>query len=424
MFNFFNKNIKKSISGTVKIPGSKSITNRALVIASLSDGKTFLENVLFSEDTKVMIKCLRKLGIKIKIKKKEVEIIGVGGLLKSNKKTFFVGESGTTARFLTSLLCLGEGGEYTVCGGKRMSERPILGLIDILNEQGSVIKNIDKKIGLPITITPGGFSGGDITVGTSESSQFVSSLLLISPYAKKDVCITLEGERVSMPYIEMTIDIMKSFGVKCDFIGKKKIFVKANQKYKVREYKIESDASSASYFFGIAAVCFGKISVSSFLKKSHQGDLKFLDILKQMGCRVTVDNDTITVLGKELNGVEVNMKDCSDVVMTLSVVALFANGKTKITGISNIRLKESDRLLSMYTELKKIGADVEMTNDSLTIYGKKNYVGAKIDTYNDHRIAMAFSIALLKIKNIKIQNPKCVAKTFPNYWKKFYSLVK
>ena len=415
---------KTPVQGFAKIPGSKSLTNRALIIAAFSEGKTRIKKPLLkADDTETMIKCLKQLGISIKKQDDQLVVEGKGGKIAACKEKLFFNGAGTVARFLLPFLSLGEG-DYFVDGNQITRERPIDELLIALKSFGVKTKKINPPASFPLKISATGFTGGEIVLDSSISSQFISAVMLTAPLAQKDTYITLNGDTVSLSYIEMTRKIMEHFGVRCEWLKPNQLFIPAKQKYKARDYTVEADASSASYFFAMAAITKGKITLSAFSPKSLQGDLGFLQILKNMGCQVEWGMNEVTLIGKEMHGLEVDMKDLSDVSLTLAVTALFAKGKTCIKGIQNIRFKECDRLKALATELTKLGAKVEETEDSITIYGNGQYHGASIETYNDHRMAMSFSLAGLKIPDLKIENPDCVQKTFPNYWEQFEKVLK
>ncbi len=411
------------VHGSVEIPGSKSLTNRALLVAALSDGETKIQRPLLeADDTERMITCLQQLGISIKTQTEQLIVQGKGGKISPCNDELFVNGAGTVARFLLPLLSLGEG-DYILTGSQRTKERPIDELLIALGSLGCKIKKMEPPANFPLEISATGFRGGKITLESSISSQFISAIMLTAPLAIEDTYITLKGDTVSLPYIEMTRKIMEHFGVCCEWLAQNQLFIPANQKYQARDYTVEADASSASYFFAMAAITKGKITLSPFSPKSLQGDLGFLQILKNMGCQVEWGTNEVTLIGKEMHGIEVNMKDLSDVSLTLAVTSLFAKGKTCIKGIQNIRLKECDRLKALATELTRLGARVEETEDSIAIYGNGQYHGANIKTYNDHRMAMSFSLAGLKIPDLEIENPDCVQKTFPSYWEQCEKLL-
>lgn len=418
--------IDKPISGRIKIPGSKSITNRALVLSALAKGTSKIEGYLDAEDTNIMINCLRALNVKIEKQGNALLVEGLAGNFCKQEETLFVGNAGTVARFLCPLLGLGKG-SYRLDGNPRMRERPIAELLQAIKLAGGKVKRLTKQ-NFPLLIEATQFLGGQITLKGNVSSQFISGLMLIAPFAQKDTHIKITTEIISLPYIEMTRKMMEMFGVRCDWISSSELFIPAKGVYQSRNYKVEADASAASYFFAAAAISRGKICVHPMNPNSLQGDLGFLQILKNMGCKIEWGMGEVFVQGDFLEAVEVDMGQQNDVALTLALVALFAKGTTKIKNIYNLRLKECDRIKALVNELTKLGAKVKETKDSLTIEGlqKTTPINKKIiiETYQDHRIAMAFSLCGLKFSGIKIKDPLCVQKTYPNYWEDFFSLQK
>ena len=401
------------LDAEVFIPGSKSYTNRALIIAALAEGKSVLRNVLVSDDTKYMVNALQEFGIKIEEKENSFIVYGTGGKLKKPAKEIYVGNAGTTMRFLTTFAALAKG-EITINGDKRMQERPIGGLINALYNLG--VKAESNNNHPPIKIFGGSLKGGKTKINGNISSQFLTSILLCAPYAEKDVELEVVGDLTSKSYVDISLDVMKSFGVKVQN-DSYKIFKIKKKKYQPKEYLIEGDLSSASYFFAAAAITKGKIKVKNINPNSVQGDVCFVDLLKKMGCEVIKEKDSIEVIGKDLYGITADMNNMPDTVQTLAVVAAFAKGKTVIKNIYNLRVKETDRINALESELKKIGIKVEATRDIITIYGG-TAKGSEIETYNDHRMAMSFAIVGLKIPGIIIKNPECVTKSFPEFWDK------
>ncbi|MBI2135529.1 3-phosphoshikimate 1-carboxyvinyltransferase [Candidatus Woesearchaeota archaeon] len=438
---------------TISVPGSKSYTNRALLVAALAEGKSVIKNPLFSDDTKYMIDALKQLGVKIVITNKDnkntkaakedsIIVYGSAGKLNSPKKQIFVGNAGTAMRFLTAASVLADG-KVVLTGEQRMLERPIDDLVDALKQLG--IKASAKKNCPPVTVYGNStgkdnsgksntikrsFPGGKCKINGEKSSQFLSALLMIAPFAEHDVEIDIVGELASKPFVDITIDVMHKFCVEVENTNYKKFKVKAGQWYDAHDYVIEGDASNASYFFAIAAVTGKKIRVENINQKTVQGDVKFLNLLQEMGCEVKFGENYIEVSRNKnktgnknkLKAIIVDMNSMPDVVQTLAVVALFAEGTTKITNVSNLRIKETDRLHAMATELRKLGADVNELEDGLEIKGCRGDLRrlhrAEINTYNDHRMAMCFAIAAFKVSGIRILNPCCVNKTFPEYWEK------
>jgi len=397
-------------------PPSKSHTNRALVLAALTDGISVIKNYAICEDTIYMIRSLKKLGVKIIQKANELIVYGKGGNFNKKNVELFCGNAGTTFRFLTALSIFNSG-EVTLTGSKRMLERPIGDLIEALSQLD--IK-IESNNGYPPVKVFGGYiNPKPVKINAKKSSQFLSALLLIMPTLGKDFSIELENELPSLPYIKMTLQVLRDFGVKINHLEFRKFFLTKNLKLNPSKIIIESDTSSATYFFGSAAVLRKRIKVNGLRKDTNQADIKFVKVLKKMGCDVKWGNDFVILTGKKLKGITIDMNDAPDSVPALAVVSLFANGKTLIKNIENLRYKESDRIQALANELSKLGARVRTGKDFIEINPIKNYNSAVIETYNDHRIAMSFAIAQLKIPEIKIKNPECVKKSFPDFWQEF-----
>lgn len=397
-------------------PPSKSHTNRALVLAALTDGISVIENYAICEDTIYMIRSLRKLGVKIIQNENELIVLGKGGNFNKKKVTLFCGNAGTTFRFLTALSIFNNG-EVTLTGSKRMLERPIGELVDALNQLNVKIESNNGYP--PVKVYGGSFNPKPIKVNAKKSSQFLSALLLIMPVLGKDFSIELEDELPSLPYVKMTIQTLKDFGVKVQHSEFKKFFISENLKLKPAKIIIESDASSATYFLGSAAVLRKSIIINGLRKNTTQADIKFVKVLQRMGCDVKWDKNSIKLKGKKLRGISVDMNEAPDSVPALAVVSLFAEGRTLIKNIENLRYKESDRIQALANELSKLGAKIRTGKDFIEINPVKEYKPAVIETYNDHRIAMSFAIAQLKIPKIKIKNPECVKKSFPDFWQEF-----
>ncbi len=416
---------KNNIQATVSVPGSKSISNRALAIAALADGDTILRNILFSDDTKYMMKALKKIGLKIKIDKKNNIVKIRGGIknFKPFKKSLYIGNAGTAIRFLTALLTLTKN-SYCLTGNDRMQERPIGDLLTALNALGGLTTSQVKEGYPPVIIEGKTLRGGEITIPGETSSQFTSATLLVAPFTKQETRINISGNPVSIPYLKMTTSMMLQFGViTLTQRDNKKYTIKNNQQYIPQDYTIESDASSASYFFAAAAITGGKVTVNNISFDSLQGDIQFARLLKKMGCSVSESNNSITVQGSDrLKGIEVNMSDISDTAPTLAVTALFASSPTTIRGVANMRVKECDRISALKTELTKLGANIEEFPDGLKISPNNNYNGATLETYDDHRMAMSLALAGLIIPEVIILDPDCCAKTFPTFFKIFLNL--
>jgi len=405
------------ICATVRPPGSKSITNRALVCAALAEGTSTLRGALESEDTQVMVRGLQQLGIAIEVEEQGETLVvqGCRGFPPAAKAEVFVGNSGTTIRFLTALATLGRG-TFRLDGIARMRERPLGDLAAALRQLGAKVTCEGPGNCPPVAMVADRLPGGEATIRGNLSSQFLSGLLMAAPCAQKSVTVQVEGTLVSIPYVRMTLEVMKSFGVEpqaaADF---SEIAIAADSSYAACEYAIEPDASAASYFWAAAAVTGGEVTVSGLTKKSLQGDIAFVDCLAKMGCDVRYGEDDITVSGKPLRGIDVDMNAISDTVQTLAVVALFAKGPTKIRNVSHIRHKETDRISALATELRKLGAAVVETDTGLEI-DPNPMRAAEIQTYNDHRMAMSFAIAGLVQPGVIIRDPGCTAKTYPRFF--------
>jgi len=408
----------RPICATMRPPGSKSITNRALVCAALAEGISTLRGALDSEDTQVMIRGLQQLGIAIEVKDQGETLVvqGCQGFPPATKAEVFARNSGTTIRFLTALATLGCG-TFRLDGIARMRERPIGDLAAALRQLGAQVACEGPGDCPPVAIQANRLPGGEATLGGNLSSQFLSGLLMAAPCAQKAVTVRVAGTLVSVPYVRMTLAVMESFGVASraasDF---SEISVAGNSSYVACEYAIEPDASAASYFWAAAAVTGGEVTVTGLSKNSLQGDVAFVDCLAKMGCEVRCESDRITVSGtKPLRGIEVDMNAISDTVQTLAVVALFAKGPTKIRNVSHIRHKETDRISALATELRKLGATVIETDTGLEI-DPGQARAAEIETYHDHRMAMSFAVAGLVQPGVIIRDPGCTAKTYPRFF--------
>ncbi|MBC8283181.1 MAG: 3-phosphoshikimate 1-carboxyvinyltransferase [Nitrospinae bacterium] len=404
----------EKISGTVTVPGSKSYTNRALLIAALADGVSRLEKPLVSDDTKYMIQALKSFGIQVQEEENAFIVSGNGGELRVPTKDIFVGNAGTAMRFLTTFSALAKG-KVRLDGDERMRERPLADLLECLMQMGVKAIPTYHNGCPPLEIESEGVPGGNVKLAGDKSSQYLTSLLLSAPYFQNDTTILIEGDLTSKSYADITLDIMKTFGITVENDNYLKFCVKANQVYKAQTYQVEGDWSSASYFLGAAAVTGGEITLSGVNPASVQGDAKFPDVLKKMGCEVKKSIDSLQVKGNPLKGITINMNNMPDAVQTLAVIALFAKGETVIEGISNLRIKETNRIEALANELGRLGAEIEAGEDFLLIRPGE-YQGAEIETYNDHRMAMSFAVAGLKIPGVKIKNPKCVEKSFPDFF--------
>jgi 3-phosphoshikimate 1-carboxyvinyltransferase len=406
----------------IRPPGSKSITNRALVCAALAAGTSTLRGALDSEDTQVMIQSLLQLGLTVDHDEQQctINVSGCGGSLPVEKADLFVANSGTTIRFLTALVTLGRG-EYRLDGIERMRQRPIGDLLDALNQLGADTRSKTGNGCPPVIVRAQGLRGGRATIRGDISSQFLSGLLMAAPYAEYDVELAVEGPLVSQPYVRMTLGVMEAFGARADCEDLSGFRIPGNQRYQARTYDIEPDASAASYFWGAAAITGGRITVEGLTRDALQGDVAFCECLRRMGCGVEYAKDGITLTGGPLHGIDVDMNAISDTVQTLAAVALFADGPTTITGVAHIRHKETDRIGDLARELRKLGAAVEELPDGLRITPGP-LRGAEVETYNDHRMAMSLSLVGLRIPGVVITNPQCTAKTYPLFFEDLESL--
>ena len=403
------------VHGSIRPPGSKSITNRALVCAALAEGTSTLTGALDSEDTRVMVDAIRQLGLDIDHQPETatIRVTGCGGRMPSSGGDLFVANSGTTVRFLTALVTLGQG-TFRLDGIARMCERPIADLLDALNQLGADARSEQDTGCPPVVVRAAGLPGGRAKIAGDISSQFLSGLLMAAPGAKQTVELVVDGELVSKPYVTMTVAVMEAFGAKVEAEGFRR-FVIEPAVYRGREYAIEPDASAASYFFAAAAITGGRVTVEGLSRTSLQGDVAFCECLEKMGARVEYGADHITVSGGELRGIDVDMNAISDTVQTLGAVALFADGPTTVTGVPHIRHKETDRIAALATELRKLGATVDEYDDGLRIHpGTRR--SAQIDTYNDHRMAMSLALVGLSTPGVVIRDPGCTAKTYPRFF--------
>jgi 3-phosphoshikimate 1-carboxyvinyltransferase len=403
------------VRAAIRPPGSKSITNRALICAALSEGESTLRGALTSEDTEVMVDSLRRLGLTVMQDPaaNTIKIFGKGLNWAKQDADLFIGNSGTSVRFLTAMLSAGHGG-YRLDGVPRMRQRPIGDLLSALKKLGVQAHSENHDDCPPVHIQAKGLTGGTTTIRGDISSQFLSALMMAAPYATSAITLEIEGELVSKPYVEMTLAVMQAFGVNASRDGWKRISIPPAQ-YQAREYSIEPDASAASYFWAAAAVTGGEVTVEGLTSNALQGDVRFTQVLAQMGCAVSESASSITVRGGELVGVDIDMNEISDTVQTLAIVALFAKGATRIRNVAHIRHKETDRVGDLARELRKLGAEVREREDGLEIIPGQ-LRPASIATYNDHRMAMSFAIAGLRIPGVVIENPGCTAKTYPNFF--------
>ena len=405
---------------TIRVPGSKSVTNRALIIAALAVGSSRILNPLFSDDSFWLMNALVRLGIGVSTDrvKGEVYVSGQGGGFDASGVDLFVGNAGTVARFLPPVLALGRG-PYTVDGVPRMRERPVAGLVDAMRQLGAEVAYAGEDGKFPLTIKGGGLLGGEARFSASKSSQYISGLLMAAPYAETPVTLYPEG-RKEWPYVGITAALMRAFGV--EVVETNGRFAVDPATYCSREYEVEPDASGASYFMAAAAVTGGRVRIPGLGSSSPQGDLRFAEVLRDMGCRVEITASTTEVIGPDrLRGVEVDMNAFSDTMITLSAIAPFAQGPTTIKNIAHTRLQETDRLRAVQTELNRLGIKTQTTPSSIRIIPGKIRPGV-VRTYGDHRMAMAFAVTGLVAPGVVIGDPGCVSKTFPGYFGALQSL--
>jgi 3-phosphoshikimate 1-carboxyvinyltransferase len=416
--------VRGPIQGRVWPPGSKSITNRAVVCAVLANGVSTLTGALDSEDTRVMLESLTRLGFEVEAKDSRQTLVvnGAHGLVPALEADLFCGNSGTTIRFLTALVTLGHG-YFRLDGVPRMRERPVDDLLNALNQLGANTRSELDNGCPPIIVHANGLAGGRAKLRGDISSQFLSGLLMAAPAARSSIELVMDGPLVSKPYVLMTASVMESFGVALDLDESLSRFaINSPQDYRARDYAIEPDASAASYFWAAAAICGGHVTIDGLSSSSIQGDVEFVACLEQMGCVVHRTSDSITVSGRATHGIDVDMNAISDTVQTLAVVALFAEGPTTIRNVKHIRHKETDRISALATELRKLGAEVEESDDALVVT-PGTLRAAMIDTYGDHRMAMSFALAGLRLPGIRIRDPSCVDKTYPNYFQELRKLT-
>ena len=411
---------EKIKNSEVLVPGSKSYTHRMLIASALSDGICHIHNSLKSEDTLLTLAALKDLGIKIEVPDDRVVVHGQKGKFRPCGNPIDLGNSGTSIRFLTAVAALGQG-VYTLTGTKRMQERPLQDLIAGLNQIGVSAHAVNDNGCPPVQIEGGKVKGGKIALACSISSQFLSALLFIAPYTQEGIDITVIEGPVSRPYVDMTVAIMEKYGVEVNRDGYKRFKVRGGQTYRAGTYVVEPDCSQAGYFWAAAAITGAAIKVRGVRKDSFQGDVRFTELLAAMGCNVFDEKDGIKVVGGRLAAIETDMADMPDLVPTLAVVAAFAKGTTVIKNVAHLKAKESDRLSSVVNELTRMGIDATCREDGLIIRGG-DPCGAVIETYGDHRIAMSFAVAGLRVPGIIIKDQRCVEKSFPNFWKVFEGL--
>jgi 3-phosphoshikimate 1-carboxyvinyltransferase len=413
----------RPIDATVRPPGSKSYTNRALLLAGLARGTSTLTGALFSDDTMHMARGLEALGFAVRGDEaaRTFTVTGGSGQIPSSRASIFVGNSGTTARFLTPMTALGVG-SYELDGDQAMRVRPIQPLLEAMTSLGARVSSVHRNGCLPLRVEGGGFEGGTAKMPGSISSQFFSALLMVGPALRRGIVLEVQGELVSKPYLEITAQAMSSFGVTMTHDEFRRFEVPAGS-YVATRYDIEPDASAASYFFAAAAVTGGRVVVSGLGSRSLQGDLAFVRLLERMGCRIRQTATETEVVGPaKLAGIEADMASMSDTAQTLAAIAPFASSPTRITKIGFIRKKETNRIAAVVNELRKLGIRAEEESDGLVVYPGAPR-GGRVETYEDHRMAMSFSVLGLGAHGIDILNPACVSKTFPEYFRELEKLT-
>jgi 3-phosphoshikimate 1-carboxyvinyltransferase len=404
----------------IQVPGSKSYTHRMLIAAALSDGPCWIANPLHSEDTLLTLKALRQMGIRIQEEDQHIAITGGHGRLAPCPEPIYLANAGTAMRLLGGVVLLGQGA-YTLTGSPRMCQRPIQALLDSLKQMGVSARSQNENGCPPVVIQGGTSQGGTTAIDCSVSSQYLSGLLLAAPCLPQGLIIDVTGGPVSTPYIDLTVDMLNTFGIILSRSGYTHFEVPGGQRYRCGRYTVEADGSQAGYFWAAAALTGARVTALGVHRSSRQGDVGLADLLGRMGCRVEDTTAGLAVTGGDLRAIEVDMGHMPDMVPTLAVVAAFARGTTLISNVAHLRAKESDRLDAVARELYKMGIVVEAAADSLRITGGHPR-GAVIETYNDHRIAMSFAVAGLRVPDVVISNPACVGKSFPNFWQVFEGL--
>jgi 3-phosphoshikimate 1-carboxyvinyltransferase len=407
----------QALAPTHRVPGSKSYTNRAFTVAALAQGTTTLHDALLSDDTRVAREALQRLGVAVEQDGSTFRVEGQGGRFSPSDDALFLGNSGTTTRFFTAMLTHA-GFETTLTGNDRMQQRPIADLLEALNQLGAQVESIRGNGCPPVRVGAQRLRGGTATVSGSISSQFLSAILMAAPYAEDDVTLIVRDQLVSVPYVDLTLDIMAQFGVEVNHTNYQRFEIPGRQVYQARSYNIEGDASSATYFWGLAALLGQDMRIPNVPPASAQGDLRFLDVLERMGCRVARGDDLRVTGPAQLRPLgEIDLNPLPDAAMTVAVLAAFCPGTTRIRNVANLRVKETDRIGALATELRKLGATVEELDDGLAIEGDPERLhGGDIATYDDHRMAMCFGMAGARLPGVRIQEPSCVSKTYPEFW--------
>ena len=413
----------QDVGGRIALPGSKSITNRALLLGAMAKGTSRLHNLLLSDDTRYMLNALEALNVTLTVQDSTCSVTGQGGPLTrsplSNRPVELqLGMAGTAYRPLTAALCLASG-EFDLLGNARMAERPIGHLVDALRQLGAQIDYLGAKDFPPLRVTGTGLAGGAVSIRGDISSQFLTSLLLSAPLANAPVTVSIEGELVSKPYLDITLALMQRFGARASHDNYATFQVEPGGYRAVDDYLIEGDASNATYFLAAGAIAGSGVEVQGIGSASVQGDVAFTEVLRAMGANVEVSEASVRVTPAKLHAIDMDLNHIPDAAMTAAVLALFAEGTTHLRNLYNLRVKETDRLTALATELRKLGAEVIEGHDFLSITPPETLSHARIDTYDDHRMAMCFSLVALAGVPVTLNEPGCVAKTFPNYFDEF-----
>jgi 3-phosphoshikimate 1-carboxyvinyltransferase len=415
--------LQKPLDAAVAVPGSKSYTNRALLVAALAEGESSLTGALFSDDTDYMVQSLRKLGVGVEADQATARFVvpGNGGKIPVDNAELYIGNSGTTSRSIISYVALGDGA-FVVDGDEPMrTSRPISDLLEALSRLGVDARSRFDNGCLPVDVRARGFKGGKTQLDASKSSQFLTSLMLAGPHTQEGLDIEMLGE-FKTQYIDITMAVMRAFGAEVEHENYRRFRIAGGQCYQARDYAIEPDASNASYFFAAAALTGGRVRIDDITADSAQGDIRFVDVLEQMGCTVNRDDKGIEVIGpKKLKGIDVDMKAISDTSLTLAAIAPFAEGPVHIRNVEHSRWQETDRVAAMATELRRLGVEVEEHQDGISVSPSQPQPAA-VDTYEDHRVAMSFALVGLKVPGIRINDPGCVSKTFPTYFEVWQAL--
>ncbi|AFC29340.1 AroA2 [Paenibacillus mucilaginosus 3016] len=406
-----------AVNGSLRVPGSKSLTNRALVIAALAEGRSAIHGILKSDDSYWCMDALKKLGVGVTIEGETAYIEGCGGKWPNPSGELYVGAAGTVARFLPAALAAGTG-EWTLRGSRRMSERPLAPLLRALTSLGTRFQYGEKELCLPLTLQADGLQGGEVTLPGSTSSQFISGLLLAAPYAKEPLTLRIEGEVVQRDYVRMTLDTMAAFGIRPEVSADGQSIAVPRGCYQARAFQLEPDVSTCGYFWALAALTAGRVRIEGIdAKNTTQPDIEILEVLERMGCTVLRGGDFVEVQGTERlkGGFTMSMRKSSDQTLTIAALAPFADGPITLTDAAHIRHHECDRISAICAELSKLGIRVDEHHDGLTVYPGRP-VPALLDSHDDHRMAMALSLIGLKAGGIRISDPGCVSKTCPGYF--------